>query len=366
MNPLVVRAMAALVTVGAARPPAPAADPLVARGRQVAERSCRGCHTFQHPGEPDVLAIDRTEGPDLSYAGTKFQASWLGRWLVAPTRLRPAGYLSYRYVTPTSRGDVVEPARIPRHPALSAEDAPAVAAFLQTLKRPINPYPAGPPNESIRAEVHFSKLLPCGGCHQARVGAGGISGPELITAAERLDPDWLGSMVADPGAWRPGIMPAADIRAEQVGALVQYLTGGATGPREVADAPASPASSAPAPAPALGRAERLYRLLCTQCHGVTGNGKGINARFLFVAPRNHTSAAEMERLTADEVARAIRYGGVAVGKSAMMPAWGGVLKPEDVTLLASYVRGLCNSSDQNNGQGNQEGASNGKTERKDQ
>ena len=39
-----------------------------------------------------------------------------------------------------------------------------------------------------------------------------------------------------------------------------------------------------------------YKLYCTQCHGLKGNGAGINKADMSVAPRNHTDTVEMSRL----------------------------------------------------------------------
>ncbi len=84
-----------------------------------------------------------------------------------------------------------------------------------------------------------------------------------------------------------------------------------------------------------------YKLYCVQCHGTAGTGKGINAPFLAVQPRNHTSAKDMGSLSDDNVAKAIKEGGLAVGKSNQMPPWGAILSDADVANLVKHLRGMC-------------------------
>lgn len=84
-----------------------------------------------------------------------------------------------------------------------------------------------------------------------------------------------------------------------------------------------------------------YRLYCVQCHGMAGVGKGINAPFLAVQPRNHTSAKDMSELSDDNVFKAIKLGGVAVGKSNQMPPFGGILTDPEIHDIVKHLRGMC-------------------------
>lgn len=90
-------------------------------------------------------------------------------------------------------------------------------------------------------------------------------------------------------------------------------------------------------------AQENYRLYCVQCHGTTGNGQGINqtAGGLAVSPRDHSSAAEMSKLTDEELRTAIAKGGEAVTKSELMPPWGEVLRAEEIDDLVVHLRKLC-------------------------
>lgn len=102
------------------------------------------------------------------------------------------------------------------------------------------------------------------------------------------------------------------------------------------------AVAAPGPSSA-GSAKENYRLYCVQCHGVLGNGEGVNwtSGGLTVSPRDHTYAKEMRQLRDEELRLAIAEGGDAVQKSEQMPAWGDVLSKREIQELVRYLRELC-------------------------
>jgi len=84
----------------------------------------------------------------------------------------------------------------------------------------------------------------------------------------------------------------------------------------------------------------LYEIYCTACHGLAGNGEGVNVPDMAIQPRDHTDAREMEARTDEELARAVAGGGPAVGKSVLMPPWGAVLDEAEVQALVTYLRKL--------------------------
>lgn len=99
--------------------------------------------------------------------------------------------------------------------------------------------------------------------------------------------------------------------------------------------------------PVSGRTETVeenYKLYCVQCHGTAGTGQGVNQTVggMAVAPRDHTSAAQMSKLTNEEIHLAITKGGDAVQKSELMPGWGEVLSVKEIDELVAYLRKLCN------------------------
>jgi len=89
------------------------------------------------------------------------------------------------------------------------------------------------------------------------------------------------------------------------------------------------------------RADTLYTIYCTQCHGVNGNGKGINAATMSVAPRDHTDTKEMSARTDEELFKVIQQGGKSINKSVLMPVWGGNLSDDDIHALVGHLRKLC-------------------------
>lgn len=86
--------------------------------------------------------------------------------------------------------------------------------------------------------------------------------------------------------------------------------------------------------------ERLYKIYCTQCHGVQGNGKGINAVTMEVQPRDHTDAKEMGARTDADLFKAIKQGGPAVNKSVLMPSWDATLSDGQIDHVIAYLRVL--------------------------
>lgn len=91
----------------------------------------------------------------------------------------------------------------------------------------------------------------------------------------------------------------------------------------------------------FARAARLYNTYCVQCHGINKNGKGINSKDMSVQPRDHSDPHGMGDIPDDELYKAIREGGLAVNKSVLMPAWGGVLSDEEIKEMVAYLRHIC-------------------------
>jgi len=92
---------------------------------------------------------------------------------------------------------------------------------------------------------------------------------------------------------------------------------------------------------AAERSEDIYKTYCWQCHGMRGNGMGVNIPDMSVQPRDHTDSKEMSARSDEEIFKAIKEGGRSIGKSLLMPAWGGVLNDEEIKGLVQYLRQLC-------------------------
>ena len=85
-----------------------------------------------------------------------------------------------------------------------------------------------------------------------------------------------------------------------------------------------------------------YNTYCVQCHGMQGNGMGVNIRDMSVQPRDHTDAKAMSGRTDAEIFKVIKEGGLAINKSVLMPPWGSTFTDHEINDLVQYLRGLCN------------------------
>ncbi len=86
-------------------------------------------------------------------------------------------------------------------------------------------------------------------------------------------------------------------------------------------------------------AKILYDARCALCHGVTGKGDGVAAAGLSPQPRDLTSAEWQLSVTDEYVETIIKFGGSAVGKSAVMPPNPDIQAKDDVAkALRALVR----------------------------
>ena len=102
---------------------------------------------------------------------------------------------------------------------------------------------------------------------------------------------------------------------------------------------AKPASSSAAATPAsIDRGRQLYKVNCTPCHGEQGKGDGPAAAAYNPKPRNHTDPVYMSKLTDEDIAKVIQYGG-AIKNMPMMPS-NPSLKGADLAAVVAYTRSL--------------------------
>jgi len=115
-------------------------------------------------------------------------------------------------------------------------------------------------------------------------------------------------------------------------ATQEALAPSASAPKGSADAP----DMAPE---AMQKARKLYAERCASCHGEKGNGDGPGAFAIKPKPRDYTDSEWQRTVTDADLAKAIVKGGVAVGKSYMMPAnYDLRSKPELTAALVALVR----------------------------
>lgn len=197
-------------------------------GWQTINAQCIACHAVKQPTALNVDHIWQRKGPDLYYAGDKFQRDWLVRWLQHPTAIRPGGVFYRNVVKDGPKGDSIDDAMLPKHPALPDAEAKAVADALMSMHGASAHILKGAAPKSAAGgrigQLFFAKLRGCAACHQSGAGVGGISGPELYDAGVRLQPDYIYSYTKDPQAFDPHVwMPHLDLSKRDLDRLTGYL-----------------------------------------------------------------------------------------------------------------------------------------------
>lgn len=177
-------------------------------------QQCIACHAIAKPDKVSLERLWERKAPDLYYAGNKFNKPWLVSWLQNPTTLRPGGVMFAQNVKAGADHsvDVIDSAKVPAHPKLAAADAAVAADLLMALKIDglvtVGAFKNEPANSM--ASMLFSKLRGCTSCHSAKPGGAPTSGPELYSAGERLQPDFVLAYTKDPHkfdahTWMPNL-----------------------------------------------------------------------------------------------------------------------------------------------------------------
>lgn len=85
-------------------------------------------------------------------------------------------------------------------------------------------------------------------------------------------------------------------------------------------------------------AKAVYDKNCAGCHGAAGKGDGPAAKMLKPPPQDFAAALK-DKSDAD-IAKVIKEGGKAVGKSASMPPYGSKLSDDQIKAVAQYIKGM--------------------------
>ena len=188
------------------------------------QAQCASCHALTRPTNPTLDRLWSRKGPDLWYAGDKFNRDWLVKWLQKPQPVRAGGVLWFRHAKPGEPRDTIDAAAVPQHPAVDAATAAKLAdALLQLKGEGLTPDPVKPEGVNLTmGKLAFAKLRGCSACHQDKPGEGGLSGPELYDASQRLRPEYVYAFTKDPQkfdryVWMP--------RLQLTDADLQKLTG---------------------------------------------------------------------------------------------------------------------------------------------
>lgn len=192
------------------------------------QKDCASCHNIKGPVVQTLKEAFAKKGPDLSYAGNKYRQEWLESWLQKPQRIRPAGMYYGDHIKRGEKSDEIDPSTLADHVALSKADASAVAVELMKLKMhdDLIAKEKIEPGSIIKqlGEMNFDKFWGCMACHLIEPEYGGLSGPELYTAAQRLQPEFIASFIRNPQAWEPKTwMPNKQVSEGSIQKFVQYL-----------------------------------------------------------------------------------------------------------------------------------------------
>jgi len=162
---------------------------------------CASCHALTKPANPSVDRLWSRKGPDLWYAGDKFNRDWLVAWLQKPTAIRPGGVMWFTHAKPGEPHDTLNTGAVEKHPVVDAATAERLAdALLQLKSDGLVPDGAFKPEavNMTMGKMAFGKLRGCVACHQDQPGQGGVSAPQLYDAGQRLRPDYVLAYTKDP------------------------------------------------------------------------------------------------------------------------------------------------------------------------
>jgi mono/diheme cytochrome c family protein len=87
--------------------------------------------------------------------------------------------------------------------------------------------------------------------------------------------------------------------------------------------------------------KRLNDQYCDRCHSPESTVERVsNYDNLEIKPHSFTEGETLNRMSDADLTAIITYGGPALSKSALMPAWGNTLSNADVQALISYIRAI--------------------------
>ncbi len=187
---------------------------------------CASCHALTRPADPTVDHLWTRKGPDLWYAGDKFNRDWLVGWLQNPTTIRPGGVMWFKHAKAGDPRDTIDTAAVEKHPKVDAATAERLADALLQLKSGLVPEGAFKPEavNMTMGKLAFGKLRGCVACHQDQPGQGGLSGPQLYDAGQRLRPDYVLAYTKDPQQFDPHVwMPTLTLSEPDLQRLTGYI-----------------------------------------------------------------------------------------------------------------------------------------------
>jgi mono/diheme cytochrome c family protein len=297
------------------------------RAKELIQQACVQCHRLEGKAESRF----NLRGPDLIWAGSKYQRPWLIRWLTG--KETPLYAKGYRW--DLSEGPV-------KHPAVTEAEANSIADYFEkNNKDPRVKVDAFDVSKVSKFDADFGgkayKAHACLGCHTIEENGKLIGGPQstaLQNAGQRYNLDWLFRFGQNPQDFiiHTGEF-LADATDPQLRAVIGYLA--AQGVRDFKYY--EPWTSPEFANASVDRGKGLYKEYCAQCHGQTGKGDGPAASGLEPKPAIHANIP-FEKLPMEYLYNVINHGGPAIGKSPNMPYWNLTIGQQGVADVIAYVK----------------------------
>jgi mono/diheme cytochrome c family protein len=298
-----------------------------ARAKEIIQQTCVQCHRLD--GQPDSRF--KLHAPDLMWAGSKYQRSWLIRWLTGQEApLYAKGYMWDLTNVPS------------KHPIVRESEANALADyFAEHKKDPRVTIGAFDLSKVTKFDVKFGaaafKAHACLGCHVIEENGKFIGGPQsasLVTAGQRYNQDWLFRFGQNPQDFTPHSGEfLADATEPQLRAVIGFLM--VQGVKDFKYY--EPWASSEFEMASVERGKVIYKEYCSQCHGATGKGDGPAASGLEPKPAIHANIP-FEKLPIEYLYNVINHGGPAVGKSPNMPYWNLTIGQQGVADVIAYLK----------------------------
>ena len=297
------------------------------RAKELIQQTCVQCHRLE--GQPDSRF--KLHAPDLMWAGSKYQRSWLIRWLTGQeASLYAKGYMWDLTTVPS------------KHPMVTESEANALADyFAEHNKDPRVTIGAFDLSKVTKFDVKFGaaafKAHACLGCHMIEENGKFIGGPQsasLVTAGQRYNQDWLFRFGQNPQDFTPHSGEfLADATEPQLRSVIGFLM--VQGVKDFTYY--EPWTSREFEMASVHRGKVVYKEYCVQCHGFTGKGDGPAASGLDPKPAVHANIP-FEKLPMEYLYNVINHGGPAVGKSPNMPYWNLTIGQQGVADVIAYLK----------------------------
>ena len=297
------------------------------RAKELIQQTCVQCHRLEGTAESRF----KLHAPDLIWAGSKYQRTWLIRWLTGKEApLYAKGYLWDLTTVPS------------KHPIVTEAEANALADyFAEHNKDPRVTVGAFDASKVTKFDVKFGAAVyrahACLVCHTIEENGKLIGGPQsaaLQNAGQRYNLDWLYRFGQNPQDF---IIHTGEFLADATDAQLRAVIGflAVQGVKDFTYY--EPWTSPEFTNASVDRGNTLYKEYCAQCHGFTGKGDGPAASGLEPKPAIHANMP-FDKLPMEYLYNVINHGGVAVGKSPSMPYWGFTIGQQGVADVIAYLK----------------------------